>query len=64
MCPVACHRVVQAPLSEDSAVWIEPKTGMVFVRIEPGAFVMGSPAGEAGREEQEIAHRVVLSQQY
>jgi len=41
--------------------WIEPTTGMVFVEIPAGTFVMGSPAGEPGREAQERQHDVVIS---
>lgn len=40
--------------------WREPLTGMEFVLVERGEFVMGSPLGEAGREAQETEHRVAL----
>jgi formylglycine-generating enzyme required for sulfatase activity len=42
----------------------EPVTGMVLVRIEPGEFTMGSPAGEPMREAQEHAHRVRLTRPF
>jgi sulfatase modifying factor 1 len=35
--------------------------GMAFVRIEPGTFEMGSPPGEAKRNENETLHRVTLT---
>jgi formylglycine-generating enzyme len=41
--------------------WVEPTTGMVFVEIPSGSFVMGSPRDEARREAQEAQHGVVIS---
>jgi formylglycine-generating enzyme required for sulfatase activity len=39
--------------------------GMVFVRIPPGEFDMGSPRQESGRDDDETLHRVVrLTQAY
>ncbi len=35
--------------------------GMEFVSIPPGKFLMGSPAGEAGRQRQERQHEVELT---
>jgi formylglycine-generating enzyme required for sulfatase activity len=35
--------------------------GMTFVYIQPGAFLMGSPESEAGREEDETCHWVHIS---
>ncbi len=40
--------------------WVEAGTGMVFVRLEPGTFTMGTPENEAGREPQEQQHLVRL----
>jgi formylglycine-generating enzyme required for sulfatase activity len=40
--------------------WVEPLTGMEFVRIEGGCFQMGSPASEAGRDSDEEQHRVCV----
>ena len=34
--------------------------GMKFVRIEPGEFMMGSPAGEKDRFDNETQHKVKL----
>ena len=36
--------------------------GMKFVYIKPGSFLMGSPSGEAGRNDDEQQHRVTLTQ--
>jgi len=35
-----------------------------FVRIEPGSFMMGSPAGEAGRSDNESLHRVTITRPF
>jgi formylglycine-generating enzyme required for sulfatase activity len=37
---------------------------MAFVKVEPGAFVMGSPASEAGREAQEVQRAVRISRAF
>ena len=39
----------------------EPTTGMEFVILPPGTFMMGSPPGEWGRQDDEVQHRVQLS---
>jgi formylglycine-generating enzyme required for sulfatase activity len=39
-------------------------TGIEFVLIAPGAFDMGSPPGEAGRQEDETLHRVTLTEPF
>lgn len=41
---------------------VERFEGIEFVWVPPGKFVMGSPSNEAGREPDEIAHLVVLTQ--
>lgn len=38
-----------------------PLAGMEFVYIPPGAFTMGSPTTEEGRDEDEKQHRVTLT---
>lgn len=38
-----------------------PSRAAGVVRIAPGRFVMGSPAGEVGRDDDEVAHRVRLT---
>ena len=35
--------------------------GMTFVFVPPGSFMMGSPAGETGRDADERRHRVTLT---
>ena len=54
----------QTSTSGTSLQWTEPGTGMVFVKVEPGRFVMGSPADEIGREPQERPHHVTLSRSF
>ncbi|HZI95386.1 MAG TPA: formylglycine-generating enzyme family protein [Patescibacteria group bacterium] len=44
--------------------WIEPTTGMVFVLIKSGDFVMGSTAQEPGREPAELPHLVRVSKDF
>jgi formylglycine-generating enzyme required for sulfatase activity len=38
--------------------------GMKFVRVKAGSFVMGSPVGEAGRQDDETQHKVQLTQSF
>jgi len=38
--------------------------GMRFVIIEPGAFMMGSPEGEAGHQNDETLHKVTLTRAF
>ena len=38
--------------------------GMRFVEVKPGEFLMGTPAGELWREEDEILHRVKLTKPF
>lgn len=49
------------PAHNQDAGWVEPRTGMAFVSVPAGRFVMGSPAAEPHREEQEAAHQVALT---
>ena len=44
--------------------WTEPFTGMVFVRIAPGELVMGSPANEVGRQDDEVQHRAAIAKAF
>ncbi len=46
----------------EEKVWIEPVTGMEFVWVPAGSFMMGSPDDEIGRGEDEKRHQVTLSQ--
>ena len=41
--------------------WDEPITGMQFIRIPGGTFMMGAPEGEVGRCEDETLHEVTVS---
>ena len=55
-----------------SAVWAQDdaperivnSTGMEFVRIEPGTFMMGSPEDEPFRSESEILHEAVVEEPF
>jgi formylglycine-generating enzyme required for sulfatase activity len=40
---------------------VHEATGIELVYIAPGAFVMGSPVSEAGREDDEVQHQVTIS---
>ncbi|MFO7839179.1 MAG: formylglycine-generating enzyme family protein [Desulfosalsimonadaceae bacterium] len=40
------------------------EVGMEFVRIEPGAFMMGSPHKERLRNKSEMRHRAVISESF
>ena len=48
---------------EEAREWVN-SLGMEFVLIEPGAFEMGSPAGEPERDNDETLHPVTLSQPF
>ena len=41
-----------------------PLTGMAFIPISPGTFMMGSPSNESGRDNDEKQHRVTLTKGY
>jgi len=53
-----------APEPPPRANWIEPRTGMEFVSIPRGTFLMGSPPTEAHRESQESRHQVTLTRDF
>ena len=53
---IALAALVSACSAPAQGVWTDPISGMTFVRIERGAFQMGSPDGEPGREPQETPH--------
>ena len=44
--------------------YFQNSLGMEFVLIPAGSFVMGSPASEAGRYDNETAHPVTLTRDY
>lgn len=41
--------------------WTSPSTGMDFVYIAPGTFMMGSPESEHGRGDDETLHEVTIT---
>lgn len=43
---------------------IDPLTGMTFVRLPAGTFMMGSPPGEPMREAQERQHEVTIARPF
>ena len=55
---------VLAPDPQPVREWTEPRTGMAFVLVAPQTFQMGTPADEAGREEQERLHTVTLTRPF
>jgi formylglycine-generating enzyme required for sulfatase activity len=56
---------LRAPTTDHpSTAWTERVAGIEFVRIPAGTFTMGTPAGEAGREGQEVPHTVTLSRPF
>jgi formylglycine-generating enzyme required for sulfatase activity len=70
---VACATVLATVLVSSSSTtpasagvsaaseWTEPFTGMIFVTVPAGRFVMGSPVTERDREVQELQHTVEIS---
>ncbi|PID73938.1 MAG: hypothetical protein CSB33_01135 [Desulfobacterales bacterium] len=48
-------------LRQEVVQWVCPVTGMQFVWIPPGEFLMGSPEDEPGRDDDEQQHRVTIS---
>jgi formylglycine-generating enzyme required for sulfatase activity len=42
----------------------DPVTGMRFVLVPPGSFLMGSPEAEPAREAQERQHRVAIDRSF
>ncbi|MEW6745536.1 MAG: SUMF1/EgtB/PvdO family nonheme iron enzyme [Planctomycetota bacterium] len=44
--------------------YVHEKTGLEFVYIEPGTFMMGPPDGEAGRDSDEKQHQVTITKPY
>ena len=44
--------------------YVDPQTGMTFVELMPGRFTMGSATGEAGRNEDETLHDVVINRPF
>lgn len=58
----AAPKPAAAPVVKAGESWMEPNTGMKFVRIPPGKFIMGSGKEDAGRKPDEAPpHEVELS---
>ena len=58
---VSCAPVEVAVDVGTGGSWRDPTAGMEFVYIQPGAFIMGSPLGEEGRNRDEMQNRVTLT---
>lgn len=54
----------RAPVPRQPQGALTNNLGMKFVYIRPGSFMMGSPSGEAGRDNDEKQHRVTLTRGY
>jgi formylglycine-generating enzyme required for sulfatase activity len=59
----ACSRASKVADGEHhaSGSWREPVTGMEFVFIPPGRFLMGSDPTEPGRQSDELPHEVEIT---
>jgi hypothetical protein len=51
----------QGKNSQGYRVYSHRQTGIRFVRLPGGTFLMGSPEDEEGRREDELQHRVTVS---
>ena len=58
---VAATAAGVAAVRQAPPVYVEPVTGMRFLGVPGGSFVMGTPPGVAGREAEEVPHRVTLT---
>ena len=64
---VACGPADTPPgkgVGSSTAEWLDPVTGMEFVRIAAGTFLMGAPESEIGRQVDETLHEVTLSRDF
>ncbi len=67
--PAAASLPATVPASTPSVPTLPRKTftnsiGMNFIGIGPGEFLMGSPASEAGRDQDETQHKVSLTKPF
>ncbi len=62
------HVATPATVNNPNLAVPEPKTtnsvGITFIYIKPGTFMMGSPPGEPGRDNDETQHQVTLTRGY
>ena len=58
----ACLAAACSSSPESATITVGP--GIEMTRIEPGTFRMGTPETEAGREAQEVLHRVRLTRPF
>jgi formylglycine-generating enzyme required for sulfatase activity len=57
-------QIIQTQTTPLSAQWRDPITGMEFVKIPKGSFMMGSPDDEANRRSNEKLHRVDIAHDF
>lgn len=53
-----------APSAPTSAERFENSVGITMVPVSAGSFLMGSASGEAGRNDDEFLHKVIISKNY
>lgn len=57
---LACAPPGAAAADAGGKSWREPLTGMEFVQLKAGCYMMGSPANESGRYDDETPHRACV----
>lgn len=57
-------QIIQAQTTPLSTEWHDPITGMEFVKIPKGSFMMGSPDNEPDRGSDEKLHRVDIAHDF
>ena len=55
---------LETMLKENFSITLANGVTMDMIWIEPGTFMMGSPVGELGRDDDETQHRVTLTKGY
>lgn len=58
--PAQARDAANAPAQPDFPIWTDPATGLEFVRLPGGCFLMGSPLNEPGHEPGEEQRRVCV----
>ena len=53
-----------ATTGTQGSAWVSPSVDYTMAWVDPGSFLMGSPKTDQAREEDEVQHRVTLSQGY